>query len=898
MALGIDVRPNERAPVRLAIAGLSASTAAHTLLETARDALFLEKLPATTLPWMYLAIAVLGVAVTRLLGRRRRAGTASAAMGIAALAATAFFQVTSAPSPSVLYALFVWTGTFGAIIALEVWMLLGASFDVGQAKRLFGLIGAGAVAGATVGAIIAKLVADILGTRQLLLAAATFFVIGILPTVALERRATTAGATSAGDISYRRDEAAHGGTIAASQTDDTPLLRDPYLTKMAGFFLAGTLALTLGDFLFKTTIASEVPRHAIASTLATLQVVYNGLSLLVQLFATGVVLRVVGLPRTLLLLPILALGGSVGFVATGGLAAAVLLRGADGVFRHSVYKTATELLSMPLSDARRRAVKPVLDLLTQRGGQALAALLALGAVALGASPRVIAALAALFAVAWVGLGVTLGGPYVDAFRRKLQSGTLVDEGVPDLDLGALEAILSAFNSSRDAEVNGAIDLLADQGRARLIPALILYHPSSAVVLRGFEVLTAAGRSDIVPIAQRLLAHVDPEVRAAAVRALVRLDRSGAHEDLVRDPREEVRATALVSVLATRADDRLVAELQRLCDAGRETIDLALLRASREEPSTRFVSWIAPLATSGEEARSLAVRTEALRALGAHAARFPEVRHSVLPILSDAIPNRDLGATAREALAGLGAAGLEHLDRVLRALAKDRTGPAYATALLDYDVEAAVPVMMHHLRESSDGRVRYRCLKNLHRIREERGSVAVDATEMADLARETSSKLLRYVELRVVLERGQAEQQVRATPAASLVLELLRDKVRHARTRLFLFLGLVYQQEDFGAVERGLASPDPKLRATSRELCDNVVKGRLHDALLLILEDVPDDVRVERWTGRTSPTYEVALAKLVELGGGLGSLARFHAAELQGEQASLDLSSSASRAEAP
>jgi AAA family ATP:ADP antiporter len=887
MAIGIDVRPNERAPVILAIAGLAASTAAHTLLETARDALFLEKLPATTLPWMYLAIAALGVVVTRLLGSRRRARTASVAMGIAALTATVFFGATRAPSPAVLYALFVWTGTFGAIIALELWMLLGAAFDVGQAKRLFGLIGAGAVAGATLGALVAKLVAELLGTRPLLVAATSFFALGIFPTLALERRAPASDKRHEPSRSAGLPRPASTSASSTSTSDDTgPLLRDPYLAKMGGFLLAGTLALTLGDFLFKTTIASAVPRHAIASTLATVHLVYNGLSLLVQLFATGLILRLVGLPRTLLLLPVLVLAAGVGFVVTGGLAAAILLRGADGVFRHSVYKTTTELLSMPLSDARRRAAKPALDLLTQRGGQALAALLALGAVSLGASPRTIAALAALFALAWVTLGATLGGPYVDAFRRKLQSGGLSAEGVPDLDLGALEAILSAFNSSRDAEVTGAIDLLASQGRAKLIPALILYHPSSTVVLRGFEALTAAARSDIVPIARRLLAHPDPEVRAAAVRALVRLDRAGSLEDLVRDPRDEVRASALVSVLATRVDEALDEELRRLCAAGGEAIELALLRAAREEPSARFVAWIEPLA---QPACSLLVRTEALRALGAHAARFPEVRPDVLPVLSDAVPNRDLGATAREALAQLGEVGLAHLDGVLTAQANDRTGPAYATALLDYDVEAAVPVMVRQLRESSGGRVRYRCLKNLHRIREERGSVSVDPDVMAELAKDTASKLLGYVELRVVLERGQSDRRIRATPAGSLVLELLRDKVRHARTRLFLLLGLIYQREDFGAVERGLASSDPKLRATSRELCDNVVRGKLHDPLLLILEDVPDDVRIERWPGRSSPTYEGALDRLVELSGGLGSLARFHAAELRGEQASLDLS---------
>src|SRR5579862_2334107 len=39
--------------------------AAQSLTETARDAMFLSRLPLTQLPWMYLAVAVASVLVTR-----------------------------------------------------------------------------------------------------------------------------------------------------------------------------------------------------------------------------------------------------------------------------------------------------------------------------------------------------------------------------------------------------------------------------------------------------------------------------------------------------------------------------------------------------------------------------------------------------------------------------------------------------------------------------------------------------------------------------------------------------------------------------------------------------------------------------------------------------------------
>src|SRR5260221_6843918 len=56
-----SVRPEERPGAAAAFVTIFGILAAHTLLETARDALFLARLPASRLPWVYLIIA--GVAV-------------------------------------------------------------------------------------------------------------------------------------------------------------------------------------------------------------------------------------------------------------------------------------------------------------------------------------------------------------------------------------------------------------------------------------------------------------------------------------------------------------------------------------------------------------------------------------------------------------------------------------------------------------------------------------------------------------------------------------------------------------------------------------------------------------------------------------------------------------------
>ena len=59
--LKATVRPAERRLVFGATITLFGILAGHALLETARDALFLGRLPASQLPWVYLLIALASI---------------------------------------------------------------------------------------------------------------------------------------------------------------------------------------------------------------------------------------------------------------------------------------------------------------------------------------------------------------------------------------------------------------------------------------------------------------------------------------------------------------------------------------------------------------------------------------------------------------------------------------------------------------------------------------------------------------------------------------------------------------------------------------------------------------------------------------------------------------------
>jgi MFS family permease len=249
---------------------------------------------------------------------RRRSGSFGLPLLLLTFAAVtfAFWLTRSWRSPAGLYALYVWTGLVGSLAVLQFWLLLGDMYTVTQAKRIYGLIGAGSLLGAVAGAGLARFLASNSRASVLVLAAAiTMALTALGPALALRRvggAAVPAPSAARGPLSM--GQAAH-------------MLRgQPYVRGLAGLVLISTVALTLGDYVFKSAVSKHVPAPELGEFFATVYVVLNLLALVAQLLLTDWLFRVLGLHRSLWALPILLFMGAAGVALGGGLGAALLLK--------------------------------------------------------------------------------------------------------------------------------------------------------------------------------------------------------------------------------------------------------------------------------------------------------------------------------------------------------------------------------------------------------------------------------------------------------------------------------------------------------------------------------------------------------------------------------------------
>lgn len=906
----LDVRPEERRNTFAAFGALLVLTSGHTLLETARDALFLTRLPAAHLPWMYLAIAVLALGAARL----RLPANKSAIAGTTVLGAliTAGIWVYGASirwnQPSLLYGLYIWSGLFASWVTVQIWTLLGRAHTMTQAKRLYGFIGAGAVLGGVVGAFGARAALAFVPGGRLVLVSAVFFVLSSLPLFAV--RIPDAGA--AREPTAEQSEAATGSLT----TNATLLASDIFARRILVIALTATIAVTLADFLFKARIA-EAYHHdtsGLAQWLSTFYAITNTIALSAQILIGPWIFRTFGVQRALFFMPLALLGAAGGVLFSGGaLLSAVLLKGLDGSLRYSVHKTSMELLLVPVPDGTRERVKPIIELVGNRGGQAMASLAILGLVAAkAANLTTIGAIIVLLAVLWLANVITIRGNYLDVFRETLRAGGLSGKAeIPDLDLGALELLFTGLNSSYDVEVLASLDLLAEQHRERLIPALILYHPSRQVVVRALELFTRRGRTDFVSIADRLNSHPDRAVAAAALRArtAVAPDRALLEERL-EDTCPQVQVTALVALMArqwiepaefdrrmkafidTRVWQTAVEIARAIRDVGAtdvdeepkavaERFDDALIRLAREagsfqsdQPSVRDAAsdFTEPGATGVPELEMSNDARVRLEVAGAMCARRRPV---YLPVLVGMLNRHELRSSARDAIAVIPGA-LDFVDEVLkqRDFARDVRVHLPRTLVL-FDPALASKRLLGHLVTEKDGAVRFKILRALIKLRRQNPKLSLDEALLRRAAEATldHAEELRRWKVGLTADSAPVPSALKLDPlqaAHHLLVDLVRDKEQHATQRLFMLLDLLYA-EDFEDIERGLRSKKPKTRASSLELVENIVQPPLRAR---VLELVGDDARVQHGT------YEEVLREMLSRGGStMRTLAEYRALEL-------------------
>ena len=791
--------------------------AAHGLLETARDALFLTEQPVSRLPWLYLAVAAGVLALTPLQRRLwdRRGRLALSLTLVAAGGVTLAFWGTSSSHVAVV-AFYVWTALFSSLVFVQFWLTADEAFEVSEAKQAFGFIAAGGLLGGVAGTGTARLVL-VSGHPEVLL-----FFSALL----------TFGAAMLGSVAvvFRADTSARSPELAVASAVPGLLRNDRYLRLLAVLALLTAASATWIDYVFKAAIAASASPERIPRLVANVYLGQSVLALLVELVAVRALLQSTGVTRSLALLPVLILAGASGYAVAGSLTVLLLLKMLDAGLRPSLYRVGTELLYLPIGQSERRVTKPSIDTLGQRGGQALASVALLGVHHLPTSLRMGAVTLSLatLATGWVIATQRLRGQYLKRFQQQLDAGR-VRPPRGDLDLASAEALVAALGSPNPWEVRTALDVLAGSDRLRLIPSLILYHPDADVVMAALEHFSSTPRPDVAVLLPHLLQHEDPRVRAAAARRWIS---GGLAPDGLRpaldDPSLRVRATALVTLSEGDAAPDARERLQQLAEGPDLEAVRAVAWAIANAPRVDLGPLVQTMFRRWEDSD---LRRELLRAV-------PELPALPAPLLSriiDHLGDAELSHAARTALARLGEVARVRLEQLLLgAETPFRIAREIPPTLALFPAQRAAPSLLERLAQPRGGLDRYRALRSLNQLLRTHPRLPLDEGRI-DLAldRELASAF-RNRSLRMAAVRLGVGTDPDA-PAGRLLVDLLRDKEQLAIERVFRVLELRYPGDGLQHIYLGSRSGRPGRQDAAREVLLELLPPRWRDRVVSLLD---------------------------------------------------------------
>ncbi len=850
----VDLRSGEGGAFLRAFWVLLLTIAAHTVLETARDALFLTKLPPRTLGLVYIVTALLMIAVTPLSVRLTRSAGAKNALVVSLLLtafAAAWFRIRPSGAMTV-FGLYVFGALSATMLVGQFWLVAGSVFNPAQSRRLFGPLASGGVLGGVAGAAIASVLVSMVPVRGLLGAASLLY----FAAAYLATRLTFDEVAPASRAQTSSPQASRG---PLSPRPSSTVLHDPFLVRLAAMAVLSIAVSVAIDYLYKAKVSRSMPPEQLGAFFARYQLLLSLGSLVLQVIVTGPVVQRIGVVALSLTAPlVLTVGGTLTALLSSPFWLVVVLKGTDTSLRNSLGRVATELLWAPVENQAR--ARGFVDLIVTRVAQASA-----GGVLLAVTARndllsgYLASAAATLAIVWLLVGVGIRAPYIALFRKAITRGGPEREfGLPNLDLTSVETLVEALARPQPGEVIAAMNVLAARKRERLIPALILLHDDDDVLIRALELLGPSRRKDWYALGEKLLEKGSTRVQQAAVRAFALAGAVEVLEGVTRHDNYSLRpfAALYLAQLAghTMEGDPLSWELFEKDDE-QHTLKLAFIEALAAHPTLETTRVLLSMARLPALASAV---TTALAVAG---------DESSIDYLIGRLKFADERLSARRGLRRLGAPALSALSLTLWDESRDRRVrihvPRSISAFLSKD---ALEVLLRAVVEHKEGLVRYKALRGLEQIALET-SLRIDPAPIFHEVTRNATEYLRLfaADLALTTDRAAASRM-----ETQLVLELLADKIAQSRDRLARLLQLLHRGDDIPAIFAALTSGDRRRRGRAVEFLDALIRGfdRSSDdaamLLRLVVDDLPAEQRAQRAAEAIGTTFLNARDALSQL----------------------------------
>ena len=823
-----DVRKGEYGRTLFMSLYLLCVMVAYYILKPVSAAMFLNKFNIDKLPYLYILIAVAGGVLaylyTRIALKSSLTTAVSWTMLISIVCLIALWWLIGKNLPWMLYVFNIWVSLFSIVLFSQGWLVAANLFDSRQAKRLYGLLGLGAVLGAAVGSAVTTLTVRIVGTRNLILACAGIVVLAF---------GAFLGAIRQSGVSLTGARAADSEKQEFSPRDIfASIARNRHIQLIIAITLFTFIVDELVDFQFQNFAKRSFHGDQLTAFFASFFVYLNLISLILQLFFTAWIVRHIGVGGTLRIMPLSITAASIAALAVPGLVSSVILRFSEAVNRYTFNRTGMELLFLPLPSGLKNRTKAFIDIFIDRFGRGMAGILLATLLALGwKDMRIIAGITIACTAAWILLARAAELEYTRTMRSRIERRRLEleDARLTVGDPATLRLLEQTVESTNTRQVCYALSMLAEAPDYDLAPVLTRLSSSPMDEVR-------ATVYDVARTAEfpGLLATAVSEIQSAAGDPGAVIGKAVAYVIAV-SPEAADRAAEFINHSNPTVVEAAIEALKDKPQLAGEVLihDWIVAAAAHPDPRRRRIAALA-IAVRGQEtakelARLLQDQDNEVVAAACRAAGKLGNRASVETMIKR-LDDSALRSVVIESLAAFGSrhCGLLgdclvdpswplatrcQIPRVLKLIPDQRSADVLLQALNEPEISIRIAVL--------------RALSHLH---ETAPRLNYGATFVTD---HILKEARHYFELYSAVEPFHDQKATRT--AAGLLERSLQERLEQTLERLFRLLGLKYPPEDMHAAYLAVRGRRREQFLAALDFLDTVLEPALKRVVLPLLD---------------------------------------------------------------
>ncbi len=747
-----------------------------------------------------------------------------------------------------LYLFYIWVATFSVLSASQFWIFANLIFNSREAKRLFGIIGAGAIAGGIFGGYLTSILAEIIGSENLIIIS-IFLLSWCIPIVKHLWRNNV--------INYKSNIKQKKSAKTFVEHPIRLIRTSKHLTYLALIVGVSVIVARLVEFQFSAIAASEMASEdELTSFFGFWFSNMNIISLFIQLILTRRVVGVFGVGTSLFFLPAGIFIGTFAVFLSPHLWSAILLKISDGSLKQSINKSSMELLALPVPVEIKNQTKSYIDIFvdsiaTGIGGVILIIL----SSGFDISIRYISLGTLVLLFGWIYIVFQVRKEYINSFKIKLEkSKSSFQKQIVDLNNeSVLGGIIKVLSSGSEKQIINTLQLIKEIQNDSLLGSIenLIKHPSREIQLEALRNLYFYKNHEFKKEVELLISDNNSEVREVAFQYLIKHSPNNLvqlMEEYISHHDSRISNSALIGLSTELRDnlllkkrfnlEQIIVEKINAIKAKKQVQDLI-----EEKITIGKVICVANLSNLYNELNFLLaddspeVVSSTIRSISN--ILLPEF----IPTLINNLHKEKIATASIYTLTSYGEVVLDDLSTKLNDSQTDKQTKRNIIEIIGNIGEKQSVNILFSALEKEDYWLQNDILKALNNLKISNPQLSFDWKLVVDkLYKEVKLELevISSLHIQTNIENKEnstnvTERERKISLARKNLISLLENRMDVGLERIFRLLGLKYPPEDMIDIFRSIQSSKEDLRTNAFEFLENLLDINLKRLILPIIE---------------------------------------------------------------